>query len=131
MAEQNVTGNGRKLVEYRSVITLGNLLSIVTIVVTVSAGAIWWNGDVQARLATLETKMEFTEAALAAMAQKWASSSRNSTPSAGPCAPRAENPITKDGRKPAIARRARSRGFSSLARRPLDLSHKLGTRRSS
>jgi hypothetical protein len=70
MAEQNVTGNGRKLVEYRSVITLGNLLSIVTIVVTVSAGAIWWNGDVQARLATLETKMEFTEGALAAMAQK-------------------------------------------------------------
>lgn len=70
MTEQNGTGNGRKLVEYRSVITLGNLLSIVTIVLSVAGGAIWWNGDVQARLARLETKMEFTEGALAAVAQK-------------------------------------------------------------
>jgi hypothetical protein len=70
MAEQSAPGSGRKLVEYRSVITLGNLLSILTIVGSVAGGAIWWNGDIQARLATLETKMEFAQNALAAMAQK-------------------------------------------------------------
>ena len=70
MAEQSAAGSGRKLIEYRSVITLGNLLSILTILLTVAGGAVWWNGDIQARLATLETKMEFAQGALAAMAQK-------------------------------------------------------------
>ncbi|HWI26496.1 MAG TPA: hypothetical protein VN668_05960 [Stellaceae bacterium] len=70
MTEPSPPGNGRRFVEYRSVITLGNLLSILTIVITVAGGAIWWNGDLQARLATLELKMQFAQSALAAVAQK-------------------------------------------------------------
>lgn len=70
MAEQSASGNGRRLVEYRSVITLGNLLNILTIMVTVCGALMWWYGDVQARLATLETKVEFAQAALAAVAAK-------------------------------------------------------------
>lgn len=70
MAEQSGIGNGRKLVEYRSVITLGNLLSIVALVLTVAGGAFWWTADVETRLARLETKMAFAQGALSAMAQK-------------------------------------------------------------
>jgi hypothetical protein len=69
MAEPTAPGNGRRI-EYRSVVTLGNLLSIVAMVVTVSGAVVWWYGDVQARLARLETKMEFAQSALNAMALK-------------------------------------------------------------
>jgi hypothetical protein len=64
------SGNGRRIVEYRSVITLGNVLSILAMVVTVFGAATWWYGDVQARFATLETKMEFVQSAVDAMAAK-------------------------------------------------------------
>jgi len=63
-------GNGRRIVEYRSVITLGNLMSILAMVVTVSGALIWFYGDVQARLATLEAKVEFARSVLNAMAAK-------------------------------------------------------------
>lgn len=72
MAEPSTPGNGvaRKIVEYRSVITLGNLLSILAMIVTVTGAVMWWFGDVQSRLATLETKMEFAQSSLNAMALK-------------------------------------------------------------
>lgn len=69
MAEPSAPANGRRI-EYRSVVTLGNLLSIVAMVVTVLGAVVWWYGEVQARLATLETKMEFAQSALNAMAMK-------------------------------------------------------------
>jgi hypothetical protein len=72
MVEQASPGSGspRKIIEYRSIITLGNLLSILTIIVSLGGGLIWWYGDVQSRLATLEIKMEFAQDALSAMARK-------------------------------------------------------------
>ena len=70
MAEQSTVGNGRRMIEYRSVITLGNLLNILTIVMSVCGALMWWYGDVEARLATLETKMAFAQTALSAMASK-------------------------------------------------------------
>jgi len=70
MVEPSAPGNGRKAVEYRSVVTLGNLLSILAMMVTVSGGLMWWYGDVQSRLTALETKMDFAQAALNAVAQK-------------------------------------------------------------
>jgi hypothetical protein len=69
MAELTVPGNGRKI-EYRSVITLGNLMSILAMVVTVSGAVMLFYGDVQARLAALEIRMEFAQAAINAVAQK-------------------------------------------------------------
>jgi len=72
MPEPSAPGNGvaRKIVEYRSVITLGNLLSILAMIVTVTGAVMWWFGDVQSRLATLATKMECAQSALNAMALK-------------------------------------------------------------